>query len=268
MRNFSLAFLTLQDVSPIEAIEIAHQVGSSHVGLRLLPAIPGEFIYPLVTDKGLRSEVKQALQDNDVKLGDVELIRLKPDTNITDFDDFFSCAQDLGVQNVTVVSDDPSLERFTSTFAALCKRAKPYGLCMNLEPIPWTKLNSYHDVCKVINDISHSNAGVLIDTYHFDRLNTSFDIFNDINPALMQVFQVSDAPKQFKSDNNYIRNEARTARLIPGDGQLPLTEFIPYIPESTIISIEVPNQKMIEEYSPLRRAEMAIHATKKLFKES
>ena len=47
--KLSLAFLTLFDCGPVETIRIAAETGFDMVGLRLLPAAPGEDDYPLLT---------------------------------------------------------------------------------------------------------------------------------------------------------------------------------------------------------------------------
>jgi sugar phosphate isomerase/epimerase len=265
-RNFSLAFLTIPDVSPLEAVKIAHETGYSHIGLRLLPALENESIYPLISDKKMRTEVLTALKDTGTQVADVEMVRLGATTDLNQFNDFFECVHLLGAQNVSVVSDDPSLERFTSNFSTLCQYADPFGIRLNLEPMQWKALHSYYDAVAVLQYVSQPNAGLLIDTFHFDRMKTSFDIFDHIKPSWLQVFQICDAPVSSYTDVDLICNEARTARLLPGDGDLNFAPYFQNIPETTIVSIEVPNQHTLTNYSPLQRAQMALHATKKLYK--
>ena len=104
--EFSLAFLTVADCSPLEAISVASQAGYGLVGLRLLPATLEEKEYSLLTNNQLLIEVKKALSDTGVKVADVELIRLNADFDINNFLPFLNRVSELGAKNVTVVGDD------------------------------------------------------------------------------------------------------------------------------------------------------------------
>ena len=55
-RIFSLASLTVLELSPPEMVEVAARAGYSHVGLRLVPATPEEHHFALVADVGLRRQ--------------------------------------------------------------------------------------------------------------------------------------------------------------------------------------------------------------------
>ena len=49
-RIYSLASLTVLELSPPEMVEVAARAGYSHVGLRLVPATPEEHHFALVGD--------------------------------------------------------------------------------------------------------------------------------------------------------------------------------------------------------------------------
>ena len=55
-RIFSLASLTVLELSPPQMVDVAARAGYSHVGLRLEPATPEEHHFALVADVGLRRE--------------------------------------------------------------------------------------------------------------------------------------------------------------------------------------------------------------------
>ena len=102
-RQFGLAFLTVADLPPGEAIRVAAETGYSTVGLRLLPAAAdGEGPYPILTDRAVLAEARSALADTGMKVGDVEIVRLKPDTRVDAFLPFLECAQAL-VSGSTIV---------------------------------------------------------------------------------------------------------------------------------------------------------------------
>jgi len=57
-RVFSLAALTVLELSPPEMVEVAARAGYNHVGLRLVPATPEEHHFPLMGDAGLRRQTR------------------------------------------------------------------------------------------------------------------------------------------------------------------------------------------------------------------
>lgn len=264
--KLSLAYLTIQDLSPIEAVKIASSSGFSHIGIRLLPAIYNEFIYPIIGDKQLKSDLKKTLNDYNIEIADAELIRLNAKTDILKFKELFDTCEELNINNITVVSDDPNINRFTEKYTSLCDLVNPYNISLNIEPIPWTSIKSYEEVINIVTKSNKSNSGILIDTYHFNRLNTSYEIFNQIDSSYLKMFQLSDAPLYFESNDDYIRNEARNNRLLPGKGEIELENFIPHIPHNSIISLEIPNKIFMNKYKPLDRAKIIKKYADKLLK--
>ena len=79
-RQFSLAYLTTPGIDPLEQIEIASQVGYDYVSLRTIPmGQVGEPQVHLECDHSLFQKVKQALKDREIKLYDIELLRVRED---------------------------------------------------------------------------------------------------------------------------------------------------------------------------------------------
>ena len=75
-RKFSLAYLTIPGTDPVKQIEIAKKVGYDFVSLRTIPMhLPNEPEFLLHKDKKLFEATKQALNENDMPLMDIELAR-------------------------------------------------------------------------------------------------------------------------------------------------------------------------------------------------
>jgi hypothetical protein len=121
--KLSLAFLTLASASPVEAIDIAEQCGFDHVGLRLLPAAPGEPDYPLLRDSACLSDTLARLADSAVTVSDVEIARLGADVNLDRLIPLLDRAAVLGARHVLTAGDDPDISRLTDTFARFCALA-------------------------------------------------------------------------------------------------------------------------------------------------
>ena len=87
------------------------EAGYSHVGLRLLPATATEPQYDLVGDTPLLREVVARLADTGVRVLDVEIFRLRPETLVEDFEAAIATAA-----------------RLIERFGAFCDLAARYGL--------------------------------------------------------------------------------------------------------------------------------------------
>lgn len=127
-RIFSLASLTVLELSPPQMVEVAAKAGYSHVGLRLVPATPQEHHFPLVADADLRRQTLARLRDTGVRVLDVEILRLKPQTRIKDFESVLAVGAEFAASELLVAGNDPDEARMTDNFAALCDLAAQYGL--------------------------------------------------------------------------------------------------------------------------------------------
>jgi hypothetical protein len=56
MPSFSLAALTVLELAPPALVDVAAACGYDHVGIRLLPAVPGGIAYPLMEDEASLKE--------------------------------------------------------------------------------------------------------------------------------------------------------------------------------------------------------------------
>lgn len=80
-------------------VEAAARAGYSHVGLRLVAATPEEQHFPLVADAELRRQTQARLRDTGIKVLDLEILRLKPETCVADFEAILAVGAELGVPN-------------------------------------------------------------------------------------------------------------------------------------------------------------------------
>lgn len=136
--SFVPCCLTVLEVSPVDMIDIAARTGYSHVGLRLEPATPEEYHFPLVNDPALRRQTLKRLHDTGIKVLDIEILRLKPQTCVSDFDKILSVGAEFGATELLVAGNDPDEQRMTDNFAQLCDLSRPYGIYPHLEFMPWT----------------------------------------------------------------------------------------------------------------------------------
>ncbi|HPB80137.1 MAG TPA: sugar phosphate isomerase/epimerase, partial [Sedimentibacter sp.] len=100
-RKFSLAYLTIPGTHPVDQIRIAAEAGYDFVSLRPIPMhLPNEPLFQFDLDRKLFKDVRNALEQNDIKLMDIELARVREDLKVEDYESAFAAAAELGATDV------------------------------------------------------------------------------------------------------------------------------------------------------------------------
>jgi len=255
-RPVSLAHLTMLDATPLELIDAASASGFSHVGLRVVPPTPDPAWRSIVGDTQAEHEVKQRLATTGVKVLDVEAFWMGPDFRVEACRPAFALGAELGARYLVVICNDPDRARAIDNFARLCTLAAEFDLKPALEFIPYTHVARLADALQIVNAAGAPNAGLLIDLLHLSRSGGSSADLAQVPPALMHFAHVCDASAAIPATTDELRREARGNRLYPGEGALPVREFLAALPDSTPVAIEAPNPR----YAHLSFAERAKRA--------
>lgn len=263
MHPLSLAFLTTFEVGPIDAVRIAAETGYDMVGLRILPAAAsGEPDYALLTDDRVFAEVRAALAHTGVAVGDVEIIRLKPENDWDLFSRFCQRCEALGARHVLVAGDDVEHSRLVENYGRFCELAKPHGLTADLEFMPWTAVPDLSAAVSVVEDAACDNGGVLIDALHFDRSGSTFAQIAALPRHRVNYVQFCDGAVPYDPTDEGLIRVARGERLFPGEGGIDLAGLANAIPDDVTISVEVPHRARAQKIDALGRAAMAYAATR------
>lgn len=239
--RLSLAALTVLALPPPDMVSCAAAAGYGGIGLRLLPATPQEVSYPsFVGDTPLVREVERRLHDTGVRVLDVEIFRLKPDTDVLAYLPALETGARLGARNVLVAGNDPVESRLAARFAALCELGAPLGLTMNIEPMPWTDVRTFAQGLRLVESSREPNAAVLVDAIHFDRAGDDLRVLRHAPPGRLRYLQLCDAPAERPRDTETLLQQARAGRLMPGDGGLDLVGLVQSVPPHLPVSLEVP----------------------------
>ena len=262
-RQYSLSFLTVADVSPVEAVKIAAECGYAQVGLRLLPAAPNEAEYPILTDKNLIKETQAALADSGVKVADVEIIRLSPDFDGSQYLQFLEVAQQLGAKHILIAGNDSEQNRLIENYASFCELSKKYNLTCDLEFMPWTAVKNLAQAQAIVEQSGQSNAAILIDSLHFDRSDSTIEQVKALSASQMNYVQLCDGLAKYDPSDEGLIQIARNNRLVPGQGDIDLLGLIAALPENITLAAEVPNLQLAK-LPALERARINLQAIKAL----
>jgi sugar phosphate isomerase/epimerase len=240
-RRISLAHLTLIDVPPAALVRVAAEAGYDAVGLRIVPVTNGPDYSLSAGSKPLR-EVVQILQDTGLEVLDAEVVRLGPTTDPAAYEGFLDAAAELGARHVVVVVEDPVPGRAAATLAGLCALAAGRQITAMVEFMMFKEVRTLLEAVALLAEAGADNAGVLLDPLHLARSGGTVEQVRQLPAELVPYLQICDAASaQPAQDAEAAGVEARRARLLPGTGQLPLTELLAAVPLTAALSLEVPD---------------------------
>ena len=242
-RRLSLAHLTVLDTTPPELVTVAAAGGFRTIGIRLT-ATPSVGIppYDILRDGPLLRETLLRLADTGVSVLDTEFLRFEPDQPIGIPEGFLEVSARLGAESVLVMSAEPEESRTIERFCELCDRAAQYGLHVGLEFAIYTGVRTLAHAADVVARSKRSNASVLIDALHFSRAGGLPAHVASVDPSLFRYAQICDAGPDIPAptDTPNLVREARTGRLLPGEGVLPLKDLVAALPPDLPLAIEAP----------------------------
>ncbi len=259
-----LAALTVLELSPPEMVSCAVDAGFDCVGLRLIPATSGEVQHAMIGDTPLARETERRLQDTGMRVLDVEIFRLRPETVVADYEAALATGARLGAKQALIAGNDPDEARLTANFAAFCALAQRFGIGANLEPMPWTDCKNFAQGVRIVTAADHENGGILIDPIHFDRGGSRASEIADVPRTRFRYMQLCDAPAERPTDIEGLLYQARAERLMPGDGGLDLTGMLRAVPDDLPISLEIPMETLAKTLPAVERTKRMLAKTRRL----
>jgi sugar phosphate isomerase/epimerase len=265
MRPISLAHLTVLDTTPPELVSVAAAAGFRTIGIRLT-ATPSVGVppYDCMSDGPMLRETLTRLKDTGVSVLDTEFLRFEPDRPVGVPERFLEASARLGAKNVLVMSAEPEEDRTLDRFCDLCDRAAQFGLQVCLEFAVYTGVRTLAHAAHVIARSKRANASVLIDALHFSRSGGLPAHVATVDRSRLRYAQICDAGPDMPAptDTPNLIREARTGRLLPGEGVLPLVDLVRALPPDAPLAIEAPCRETahLPALERARRAHAALTA--------
>lgn len=251
--TFTLALdpLTALELRPVDLVDAALCSGLQTVsmivqGSRRFPRTPN---HDLIGDTAARRALRQKIDDAGVRVDTVEAFVIDRHCDPASFRPAFDSAVYLGATAVNTLAMDRDERRLADTYGRFCEMARAYGLSVMTEVHRTLAHNSiatavaFAKACAV--DIK-----IELDALHFFRAGGTFEDIA-LNRDWIGRAQLSDGPSH-ASDADYAI-ESLSRRRIPGDGELPLADFIRSLPRGIVIGVEVPGADLPTEQR-IRRA--------------
>ena len=237
---FSLAHLTVLHLPPPEVVRVAAHTGYRTVGLRLLRTSDTTPGYPLMDDAALMRATKAAMDETGVGVLDIELVRIMPETDVAGLEPFLAAGAELGARYVLTAAYDPDLARVAARLGALTALAARHGLRPVLEFFPWTPVKDLDTAVRVVEAAGRPEAGILVDTLHFDRSGSRLEQLDRIPASRLPFVHVADAPVRAGYTTEELLHTARSERLPPGEGGIDIRSILRHMPAGIPVALEVP----------------------------
>ena len=258
-RPIGLAALTVLELPHHEQVSVAAQAGYSHVGLRLRPVTNQPWLYPIDLP-----QIKARLAETGVKVLDVEVFRLGVDTDVSEFEPVMAMAAEVGAQHLLVHGADANEARMADTFGRFCDLAARHELVADLEPMPWVEVSTIAKTLAVLRAAGRNNSALLVDAIHFFRAGDRPEDLAKVPRPSLRYAQFCDARAEKPADMQEIIRQARSDRLMPGEGGLDLLALLRVMPDDLPLSLEIPYAKAMP---PLERARRAYQSTLRVLEQ-
>ncbi len=261
MRYITLGYTTVY-ATPAETIDAAAFAGFRSVGIRITERRPTDPDLGIIGSPAAIADLRKRLNGGGLRLSNVSTFHFHPELRLEDLLPVFDVAAELGASFLVASCYDTDEERYVEKLAGCCAAAARLNIRVALEFIPYSAARTIGQARHLVLKTGQSNAGILVDSLHLDRSGGTPAELAQIEPDLICFAQLCDAKAERPSSDDGLRTEAIGGRLYPGEGALPLNDFLDALPPDIEIECETPNAalKGISINERAKRAGIALRA--------
>ncbi|MBV1686813.1 sugar phosphate isomerase/epimerase [Novosphingobium sp. G106] len=241
MDRLGLEFISTLGMNPVDAIRLTAELGVHRTGIAPSPitANPHGFApWDLRSDPALVRATKAAAQEHGVAIALGEGFLVMPGIEIVDTESAMDIMAELGAPVVNAVVIEQDRQRAIDEFGRFAAMAAERALVATIEFMPLMWPATIAEALAFLGDVGAINGKLLLDSMHVYRSGASTTDVAAIYPAMIGYIQICDVPMPALTDN--YGEEARHDRLVPGEGDLPLADFLGALPAGLTVGLEVP----------------------------
>ena len=241
MNRLGIELQSVFGMPPVQHVVLAAELGCGNISTGLSPVPWNPYSFPrwsLRDDPDLRREVMAAMRDRDVSISLAEGFGVRPHKDVRDRARDLDLVAELGARQVSAVSMEADMARALDQLATLAQMAEKRGMGLTLEFSPPHPINSLASAQAAIRHIGKTHVRLVIDAMHFFRSGATVAELAALDPDLIGYVQLCDVPLVSRI-GDYLQ-EACFQRMIPGEGELPLRDFLAALPKHLEIGLEVP----------------------------
>lgn len=253
--RIGLASGVLTEFNAETTVEAAARAGFEMAGLWV---VPEEW-----TTARVRA-IRAALSANGLDVVDIEVLRMQRGALPDSHRRMVELAAELGAANLLVVGGEGKVADFAEPYARLCELGDAHGVRVALEFMLFSGVPTLDDAVALVAGAGSPAAALLIDPLHLDRAGYDPADVAALPRDWLSYAQLCDAPVATvpRDDLAGLLDEARNARLLPGEGVLPIAAALAALPPNVPLSIELRSRALRDTYpDPVDRARAVRKAT-------
>ena len=239
MDRLGIENLSTFGLDPVEFIHLAADLGCGHVSLNLRGSANRLDIYPawsFLEDAALRRNVRAALDERAIAVSLLEGFPILPGEQ-EDFGPGLDIAGEFGARAICAVSLDKDAGRTHAEYARLTEQAAARGIVTTTEACAGA-YRRFAMAVEAVAAVANPMFQLLIDTMHFYRWGATAADLAALDPATIGHIQLCDVPMPAVIES--YMEEALHERRAPGDGDLPLADFLAHVPGHVPVGLEIP----------------------------
>ncbi len=255
--SLSLSAGTVPDCPIRDLADLAAAAGYDAFGVRLADDATAEDL----------SVLRRRADYLGIPVFDLEVVRICADGYSTDVDRLVDAGSILGASWVLATCEDPDRARAGERLAALADNARRAGQGVALEPMMFTALHTVNDAIEFSSGVA--GVAVIVDVLHHHRAGLGASELAGLDHDRLAYVQLCDAPLAAPDGGvDALATEARTRRLTPGEGELPLVDYLGALGPGTLpMTVEVQQIDTVGDVGPSVRAAHHLAAVRALLKD-
>lgn len=237
----SIAHLTLS-TTPGRTLAAAAAAGFDGAGIRICGRFVGDGSFQnVIEDRPEIMRLRAMTQDLGVTISNISAFQFYPGLTRDHLKTVVETADGLGADTLVVNCFMQDRGEGLSLFAAYDELARDAGMNIALEFLPYSAVRDLADARAFIRESGASVSRLLIDALHLERSGGSVEDIAALDGSELAFWQICDARKRSNEaiSNEQLMQEARTARLPLGKGDLPLIALLRNLPAGMEIEYEV-----------------------------
>ncbi len=263
MHALSLEQLTVLPALPPELIDIAAATGCPIVYVSLKSIHGLGPAYDFTAQPELLAETRRRAENLGVTIRTAGSVMLHADLQFDTARRILDCVAELGAQDVLATGYDPDAGRCGDNFARVCEEALQRDLGVLLEPVSYSEVRTLAQGEDLLRRRGNQRSGLVVDILQLYRSGDSVADIGKVEPRYLRYAQICDGPRDMAPENHV--KEARLQRMIPGEGLLPVKDFLRELPPDIPLGIEVPlADRAAQGMSPMERARLCVEATRRI----
>ena len=240
MQALTFGYLSVADLAPWEGIRAAARAGFASVGVRISGRKPGDgSLSDVIGDAALTKAIRTCLGDSGMRLSSISTYHLYPNIGFNDLLPVIETAAALGAEYIVAASYEPDQSRMADLMRKYSRRAAESGIKIAFETVSYSAAPTLASARALMDMVNEPNFGLLLDPLHIVRGGGTFSEIAHLPPEKIFFAQLCDAAA-IRPEGVDLATEAKAMRLYPGEGALPLRDFLRRLPPDLEIEVELP----------------------------